>query len=259
MSAGTMAPNLWGTARACGHLLMLSLLRQFWTLQSLIAVLLLAMVAALVLLQSLRGWDLDVFGRGIVIGVYLGFLLPILCLCFGTQSLGGDWEERSLVWLLTRPIPRPLIYAVKFLAAVPWTLAMTLGGLGLLGLLAGYDGLRAVRLFWPAVAWGTLAYLSLFVLIGAWFRRSTVVAVVYAFVVETIIGNMPGFMKRASITFYSKCMVYDRDVPGIRVENPGLYLPVEGDTAVRVLALVSLGCFLMGLLVFSRREYNDLT
>jgi ABC-type transport system involved in multi-copper enzyme maturation permease subunit len=192
-------------------------------------------------------------------GVYLSFLLPILCLCIGTQAVGGDWEERSLVWLLTRPLPRPLVYAAKFLAALPWAMALSLGGLFLLGLLAGRGGAVSAVRFWDAVALCTIAYTSLFVFMGAWLRRSTVMAVVYSFVVETIVGSMPGFVKRASIAFYGRSLVYAQDMPGVQPDNPALFMAVEAKTAVWALAIISVVFFLLGVVAFSRREYHDLT
>jgi ABC-2 type transport system permease protein len=224
--------------------------------------LLLALIAVIVGIQALRAnwyWTLARFTHGVLINVYLGFLLPVLCLCFGTQSLGGDWEERSLVWLLMRPIPRPLIYTAKLAATIPWTFGLTLGGLALLGVLAGPDGMLAAASFWPAIAWGTLAYLSLFALIGAWFRRSTVIAVAYAFVIEIIIGNLPGLVKRASINFYARCLIYDAGFPDIQPDKRNLFMPVDAATAVQILTLATVVFLVAGIVVFTRREYHDLT
>jgi ABC-type transport system involved in multi-copper enzyme maturation permease subunit len=202
--------------------------------------------------------------------LYLGFMLPLLCLAFGTQALGGDWEDRTLVWLLTRPLPRPLIYLAKFVAALPWTFALTLGGLLLLGSLGGPDGLSAVRVFWPAVAWGTLAYVALFVMIGAWFRRSTIIGVVYSFVIESLMSTMPGLVKRGSIAFYSRCIYYERaqdfglDINspagrGIAPDRNSLFMGIPGDQAILYLCLLTTGFLILGMLVFARREYKDLT
>src|SRR5260370_13558720 len=70
----------------------------------------------------------------------LNFLLPIWSLSFATNSIGEDRESRSLIWLLTRPLPPPLIYLAKFVALLPWTLGLTVAGFGLLSLLGGPPG-----------------------------------------------------------------------------------------------------------------------
>ena len=75
------------------------------------------------------------------------FLLPLWSLSFGTEALGGERESNSLLWLLTRPLPRPAIYLAKFVALLPWTLALNLGGFALLvrgGGPAGAAGVAAV-------------------------------------------------------------------------------------------------------------------
>jgi ABC-2 type transport system permease protein len=251
--------------RSAWHLAGLSARRQVWAWQTFIALGLVIMVAALVGMQSLRywiryerlGWQLAPFAEEMIGGVYISFLLPILCLCFGTHAIGGDWEEGSLVWLLVRPIPRPVLYAAKFAAVLPLALAFTTGGLFLMGLAGGPRGLEAAALFWPAVFWGTLAYLSLFVLMGATFRRSTITAVAYSFVIETLIGNMPGLLKRASIGFYSRCIMYGEGVAGVAPDKQSMFMPVEGDTARLVLALLTAGFFFLGMILFVRRERHE--
>jgi ABC-2 type transport system permease protein len=250
-------------------LVRLSFQRQWWSVQSLVAVILVLLVGVLVAVrQAFVEWETVRFAKIIIVNLYV-FLLPLLCLCFGTQALGGDWEERSLVWLLTRPLPRPAIYLAKFVAALPWTLALTLGGLTLVGALAGQAGLEAVAYFLPAIALGTVAYLSLFQLLGAWFRRSTVIGVVYSFVLESLVGTMPGLVKRASIGFYIRCAIFDRaadvglatqhGMPAVAPENVSFYMPVDGTVAVTMLVLTTIGLLVSGMVVFSRREYHDLT
>ncbi len=254
------------------HLVTLSFWRHWRSLQVFIALGLVAMLGALVVVQNVRrGWGVNpvMFSSTVIGDIYLTFLLPLLTLSFGTQALGGDWEDRSLVWLLTRPLPRPLVYLAKLVAALPWTFGLTLGSLVVLGALAGRNGLASAYYFWPCVAWGTFAYLTLFLLLGAWFRRSTIIAVVYSFVIETIVGNMPGLVKRCSVSFYSRCVLYDlaeqhgysgRDGGfGIVPEKRDLFLPVDGGIALAVLALASLAFILAGMAIFARKEYHNLT
>ena len=132
------------------YLVSLSFWRQGRSLQTLTALLLIFLLAGIVLVISTfnasigrPGWNVGNFSRELIVGnnnlpgVYFNLLVPLICLCFGTQALGGEWEERSLVWTLTRPLPRPLIYLGKFVAALPWTLAFTLGGFFLAGLAVG--------------------------------------------------------------------------------------------------------------------------
>jgi hypothetical protein len=285
------------SVRAWLFLVWLSFRRMGWTWQALAAIVLIVAVAGLVFAAGVvnfssewPGWNVSNFTRQILIGAYLGFLLPLLCLCFGTQALGGDWEEKTFVWLLSRPLPRWSIYLAKFTAAIPWTVGLALAGLFLLGAAAGegkpvptpprllaslmpslavnfpekYPGWVAATTFWPVVAIGSVAYLSLFVLLGTMFRRSTIIAVAYTFVIEVIVANMPGLLKRASVQFYNNCLVYDyakaagwdQGPSNLRIaaNNEVFYLPVAGETALLVLAVASTVLILLGAWVFGRSE-----
>ena len=262
VSASTSAAFWWLTV--------LSFRRVWRSMQPIAGLALLVLVGIIVAIrESHRGWNEVQFTLAVIQAIYFGFMLPLLCLCFGTQSLGGDWEDRTLVWLLMRPLPRPLIYLAKYLAALPWTLALTVGGLAALGSLAGSAGMSAVGHFWMPVALASLAYLALFQLFSVSFRRSTVLGVAYSFVLETFFGNMPGLVKRASVAFYGKCLMYDiaKDLGLDRIGNrrgiapsaATFFLPVDGETALIVLATSTVALLVLGAFIFTRKEYHDLT
>ncbi len=203
----------------------------------------------------LKRTDFIRFTRG-VFAIFVSFLLPLWSLSFGTEALGGDREGHSLLWLLTRPLPRPAIYLAKFVALLPWTLALNMGGFALLCAAAGRPGLQALLLFWPAVLCSTLAFAALFHLIGAWFRRPAIIALVYAFFLETIMGNMPGYFKRVSVSFYTRCMMYDAASSyGVQPESPAVYVPVSGTTAAAVLLGATVLLLMVGMYLFNRTEY----
>lgn len=198
------------------------------------------------------------FTRVVVFAVFLSFLLPILSLSFATEALASERERGSIVWLLSRPLPRSAIYLAKFVATLPWALGLNMGGFGLLCLAAGQPGRQALEMYWAAVAASTFAFVALFQLMGAYFRWPAVVAIVYTFFLEIILGNMPGYLKRVSISFYARCMMYD--VAGsykVQREDPSVFLPVDGTTAAIVLLGTTAFLLILGMFVFSRFEYRD--
>ncbi|HTU92262.1 MAG TPA: ABC transporter permease subunit [Gemmataceae bacterium] len=200
-----------------------------------------------------------IFSHWGVFLLFLSFLLPLFNLSFATEALGGERESNSLIWLLSRPLPRPAIYLAKFVALLPWTLGLNLGGFALLCLAGGQSGWLAFRLYWPGVLAATLAFSSLFYLMGALFRRPAVAAIVYAFFLEVILGNMPGYLKRISIGFYTRCMMFDAASDfGIQPERPDIFLPVEGTTALAVLLGVTIALLAIGTVAFSRSQYQEI-
>jgi hypothetical protein len=197
-----------------------------------------------------------VFSNTVIFSILVSFLLPIWSLSFATQAMASEREGASMVWLLTRPLSRPGIYLAKYLAQLPWSLGLTLGGFSLICLVGGRPGEMALSLFWPAILCGTLAFTALFHLIGSFFKRPAIVSLVYAFFLEVWMGNMPGYLKRSSISFYVRCMMFDAGQDyDVRPESPSVYLPVDGSTASWILALTTMALVLLGMLLFSRSEY----
>ncbi len=197
-----------------------------------------------------------VFTRGFVFMIFFSFLVPIWSLSFATDAMGGEREAGGMVWLLTRPLSRPAIYLAKFLAVLPWCLALNLGGFFLVCLAAGRPGPEAFRLYWPAVFWATLTFAALFFSFGAFFKLPSIWGLVYSFFLEVIIGNMPGTLKRLSIGFYARCMMFDAAAErGLEPENRTLYDPVSGTTAVWVLVLATVLLVGVGMWAFRRVEY----
>src|SRR5262249_13008518 len=132
-----------------------------------------------------------VFSEWIVFSLFTTFLLPMWSVSFATEGLGREREANNLLWVLTRPISRPAIFLAKYVALLPWCLLLNLGGFALICLMGGPHGRRALVVYWPAVFWATFAFSALFHMLGAFLRRASIVALLYAFFLETIMGNMP--------------------------------------------------------------------
>jgi ABC-type transport system involved in multi-copper enzyme maturation permease subunit len=198
------------------------------------------------------------FANQIVFALFTTLLLPLWSLTFAVEALGRERESQQLLWLLVRPVPRPALYLGKYLAALPWCLGFNLGGFGLLCWLGGEPGRLAFRLFWPGVVWGTFAFAALFHLMGACLRRAGVLALLYAFFLETVAGNLPGQFKRLSISFYTRCVMFEQSEPyGIGPDRPWLFQPVSGATATLALAGITIALLIAGMVLFTRNENLD--
>ena len=88
-------------------------------------------------------------------------------------------------------------------------MAFGLGGFAAVCLAGGEIGREALARYWPAVAMGTVAFASLFHLIGAVFRRPVVVGLVYVFFFEMVVAALPGSLKLLSLTFYARSLMYN--------------------------------------------------
>ncbi len=206
-----------------------------------------------------HGTGFAIFSDFVVFGFFSTFLFPIWTLAFATEGLGREREAGNLLWTLTRPLPRPAIFMAKFVALLPWCLLITLGGFTFICLAAGRPGRLALAIYWPAILVGTIAYASLFHCLAALFKRASIVALLYAFFLETLMGNMPGQFKRFSISYYVRCIMYEsvQDWDMKLAQRP-TFLPLSATFAYLVLVGFSLLALAVGAFVFSRNEYLDL-
>lgn len=207
-------------------------------------------------------WPVLSFTRAVEIGLYLGFLLPLFTLAFGTAAIGAEREARTLLWLVTRPLPRWAVYLAKLLGAVPWGLLAGVGGLGVLCLAGGGVGRAVFAAGWPAAAMGSVAFTSLFVLVGAAFRRPAVVGLVYVFFFETLVASLPGSLKQLSLNYYVRSLLYNAASDQLTTVAPAgldVYAPADPATAWLTLAAAAVGFSLLGMWLFGRQEPRDET
>lgn len=196
------------------------------------------------------------FSQEFVLGLYASFLLPVIALAYATTSLGQDREDRTLLFLLIRPIPRPCVLLAKAAAATPLVLGLAVGSFWVYCRLAGPVGRDAWAAYWPAVVYSALAYIGLFHLFSVLFRHATIIALVYALFMETFIGNMPGIVKRVAVNFYGRSLMLAN---GELKPPEEWFAPVTADVAQWTLWAIAAGSLALALGVFQIKEYRDLT
>jgi ABC-2 type transport system permease protein len=253
---------LYGTLSACRHLFLLTVRRQLFSRQTL-ACLALAGLCAMIVLAWARQSDPTAkkLAEQVLVPTFVAFLMPIFAICYGASGIGGEREDQTLIYLLIAPIPRSLIYFTKACAGLTLVAMWTTGTLFILCRLAGAPGSDLFGMFLPAALLGGLAYASLFLLVGAVFRYGTIISLVYWFFLEVLFGNLPGIVKRVTVAYYVRCMVYDAggDLnlgPLTRVARE-MFLPVSGTTAALALGAVIVALLSLGVVSFETREYRD--
>jgi ABC-2 type transport system permease protein len=243
-------------------LFLLTIRRQLFSRQTL-ACIALTVLCSMIVLAWKRQADPTAkkLAEFVLMPSFVTFLMPVFAICYGASAIGGEREDQTLIYLLISPIPRPLTYATKALAGLTLVAGWTIGTLFVLCRLAGPPGQQVFTMFLPATLLGGLAYASLFMLVGAVFRFGTIISLVYWFFLEVLFGNLPGIIKRVSVAFYVRCMVYDADGdlelgPISRVARE-MFLPVSGTTATITLSATTVALLLLGIWLFEQREYRD--
>lgn len=249
--------------RPAWFLFRLTVRRLLMSRQSLVAVALTLLVSLIVLAWGRQSNPSSKkLAEQVLVPTFIAFLMPVFAICYGASAIGGEREDRTLIYLLIASIPRWIVLVVKAAAAALLAAGWSVATLWLLCFLAGSHGEPIWPVFWPATVLGASAYAMLFLALGTTFRHGTLIALAYWFFLEVLFGNIPGIIKRVSIAFYVRCIVYDdsgdlRLGPATRVARE-TFLPVSDDTGKTVLILAAIGLLTASAVLFSRREYREL-
>jgi len=132
-------------------------------------------------------------------------LLALSSAIFTTAIVSQEIEQRTIVYLLTRPVPRWQLLLVRYLASV---LVVSLVGaftailtsIGAYG--TGFLGNPLLAKDILALAVGAFAYGALFLAVSLLFNRSLIICVLFAFGWESAIPSLPGDLYRVSVFSY---------------------------------------------------------
>ncbi|MEO2091979.1 MAG: ABC transporter permease subunit [Gemmataceae bacterium] len=200
------------------------------------------------------------FARSVVWAMFLAFLLPLFALSYAGGAIDAEREGRTLIWLLTRPLPRWAVYLAKLLAVLPWCVGGCLLAFGLLCLAGGDLGRHAAAVYWPVAVAAAVGFGCLFHMIGAVFRYPTVIGLVYVFFYETLVAHLLGSLKQFTLNYYIRSLFYARltaDVPHQRASNLDLYAPTGEATAWATVLVVAALATALGAWLFGRIEPKE--
>lgn len=204
----------------------------------------------------------------LVVAFVLGFSLTILSVTSGTGVVSQELEQRTIVYLLTRPIARWRILLSKWFVSLLVVAVITSLSVLLLALvLFGFNGLGAADIWLDirALLLGALAYGAVFLLIGALLPKPLTYGLLLVFGWESWVPSMPGSFARLSIMTYLRVIAsrnIDATTPvqadannpfGALATQPQLDISVR-DATFTLLA-ITLVALIAAIIVFSRREY----
>ncbi len=151
---------------------------------------LLMLVAALFRLGDPTGTEATRFTGRLVADFGLAVLLPLVTVIVGTAAVGSELDDGTIVYLLSKPVPRWLIILVKLsvtwvvgaaLVAIPILLGGTIGTGGDVGIGAGYA---------VASLLGALEYTAAFIALSLVTSRALVVGLAYVVVWEGVVAGL---------------------------------------------------------------------
>ncbi len=261
--------------RACSALCWVSFRRLLWSSGTLMILLPLGLTVAELLIlghrySENRNFDraFELFSREFVIFQFSLLVIPLCALTYATTSIGGDREDRTLLFLLVRPLPRPCIVLAKIAATLPLVLGLTVAVFYIDCRLAGAAGQAAFEAYLPAVLMMSVSYVAAFHLFAVWFRHATVLALIYSIFMEFFLSNIPGMAQRFAVNFYGRSMIYEYGTALLQARgsgrvieplDPRVFTPVSAPTALWAMLGITLTATILAMIVFQRKEYRDLT
>lgn len=143
------------------------------------------------------------FVNGLVDGVLIAAILPLVSMALATTSFGNELEDRTLGYLVLTPVSRWSIALSKFAATI-----LVVGPLlvvtGVVSTLIGLEGdLRAAMAVGASLLVGTLTYTAIFTWAGLITTRALAFALVYVFLWEGVLTTFLGGIRYLSVRGYT--------------------------------------------------------
>lgn len=183
-------------------------------------------------------------GNTVFLQLVVPTLLPLTTLILATAALGNELDDRTIHYLLLKPVGRLRIVIEKLLACLVVSTPLVLIGNALAYVVvmrgAGGEHLRLLAAMLAAAAASTLAYSAIFLLISLLVARPLLVALVYSFLWESLLGRfVPGLRYFSIRHFVSSVFVKLVDDPLLTISNPtGLTAALAVLLAASALAII---------------------
>lgn len=223
-------------------------------------------VVVRIVLHGRTGLMADVFTE-ILMVFFLQFYIVLLALFYGTSVASEEVENRTLSYLLTRPLPKPAIVLGKY-AAYSALIAVLVA----VSLAVSFFVLNAARLREPGLyatflrylgvlALGVLAYMAFFTFLGVLLKRAIILGLVFGFGWENVIQYFPGSTQKFSIVHYLKSLLPYRPAPIGAGGGRGVALllfrlePTKPLAAVLILAALTAALLALAGWLFRIKEY----
>lgn len=120
-------------------------------------------------------------------------VLPLIALIVGTAAIGGEIEDGTLVYLLTKPLRRWRLALPKIAVAAGLTILLVIPPMLLTGVLVaglGSDAVRTTLGFAAAAAIGGIAYATVFTTLGVLTSRALVIGLAYTLLWEGVLAGL---------------------------------------------------------------------
>lgn len=170
-----------------------------------------------------------------VVSAYgFGILIPLATLWLGTSVVGDLVDDRLLVYLWLKPVPRWQLPTAATLATVTVVVPLAALPIAASALVAGADDVALAAL--PAATLAVIAYSALFVAAGIWFRRAVWWGLAFVLLWEDLIGHVAEGTARFTIIGWAGAVLSAAPDVAVRRDAGS---PVSGAIVLLAVTLVA--------------------
>ena len=178
-------------------------------------------------------------------GLLVAGILPIVTMALSTATLGNELEDRTLSYLLLKPISRWRIALPKVLASIAISGPLLIAS-GVAAALLGFEGsFRAAIAVGVAILAGVAAYAAVFTWLGLLTNRAIAFALIYVLLWEGVIGSFLQGVNYLSVRGYTLAIMYGINETGFEeLSSRVIEFPagIVGAAAVTVVFLLLVVC-----------------
>ncbi|MCI0846106.1 MAG: ABC transporter permease subunit [Chloroflexi bacterium] len=165
-------------------------------------------LAVILSLTAGGGGDSGIFINLLLDGMLVAAILPIVTMALSTAAFGNEVEDRTLSYLVLKPIARWRIAMPKVLASIAISGPLLVAS-GVAAALLGFDGdVRAAVAVGVAIFAGVAAYAAVFTWLGLLTNRAIAFALIYVLLWEGVIGTFLQGVNYLSVRGYTLAIMY---------------------------------------------------
>ncbi len=195
--------------------------------------------------------------------VYLRFAVPALGVFYGTSLIADEVDDKTITYLLTRPIPRGAVVLGKYAAYLACTSLVMIPSAILAYILIVPPSIGQLGTGFPSLVidlsvlvLSLAVYGALFALVGAALPRPLLTGLMFVFGWEPVIVAFPGYLKHLTITHYLQAFVSHAMPWGAANAFQSFSQEAPSTSASAVaLMLIWAGSLILAVAVVQRREF----
>ncbi|MGW2366923.1 ABC transporter permease [Streptomyces sp. NPDC001667] len=193
------------------------------------AFILFALPALLIVISAvirvLTGADDDT-ATNVLGGFALATMVPLIGVIAGTGAIGPEIDDGSVIYLLSKPVPRHTVILAKLTVAIGVTVAFSAVPTLIAGFVLNGNSQQIAVAYAAAAAVASVAYSAIFLLLGTVTRHAVVAGLVYALVWESLFGSLIPGARTLSVQQWALALAQKIGAEGAISSDVGLPLAV---------------------------------